>query len=232
MVRDWIAEKKMPFSAENQQWVRDEIHDEIRKALGALNPPTRAKRLLHSLRDLGLTAAIYAVPIGLLAAVVALSIALTNRAGTEATFRGKTDEKLSGIERQLIDLRALTASSQSSKSQNQDAAKALPAEARQKAIPPIPAPVIEQAGKSFIEASHDDPKAWGVALDFVSYRSSQNQEPPLDGYYPLHATDTPKVPISRFEPTIVYGANGRSLQRQKAGSMRLAQPAWNQSGNP
>jgi hypothetical protein len=44
--------------------------------------------------------------------------------------------------------------SQLSESQNQDAAKVLLAEAGQKAIPPTPASVIEQA-ESFIEASND-----------------------------------------------------------------------------
>jgi hypothetical protein len=44
--------------------------------------------------------------------------------------------------------------SQPSESQNQDAAKVLLAEAGQKAIPPIPASVIEHA-ESFIEASND-----------------------------------------------------------------------------
>ena len=116
-----IAEEdEMAFSLENQQWIKDEINRAIR---AAVNPPGRAARILRGLRDYGLTAAIYAVPIGLLAIIVALGLGLVNRRETEATFRGTTQERLGGIERQLIDLRALVASSQPTREQNQNAAR-------------------------------------------------------------------------------------------------------------
>jgi len=78
---------------------------------------------------------------------------------------------LSGIDRMTRAAQQLAqASSRPEKPENQAAAKQLLADAAQKSIS-IPPAILEQAGKSFIDAARKDPKAWD-ALDFVSYRSS------------------------------------------------------------
>jgi hypothetical protein len=55
----------------------------------------------------------------------------------------------------------------------QQSAKASLAEAKKRSTP-VPITVVEQAGKSFIEASKIEPTAWDVALEFVSYRTTLN----------------------------------------------------------
>jgi hypothetical protein len=194
------SEDEMPLklTKDDKDWILGEIRD-------ATNPQgwRKALRVLREVAPLG---GILTVVLALIAIVVALGIGVVNRREVEATFRGRTEEKLSSIERQLIDLRVLVASSQPTNRQNQDAAREVLAEAAQKTIPLIPPPVVERAGKSFIDASISSPGAWGVATEFLAYRSKLNgfefrlPEPrdrfslPKTSYYVLAADNNPKSP--------------------------------------
>jgi hypothetical protein len=91
---------------------------------------------------------------------------------------------LASIRQALLGQGVMIAAGNPTSPKAQAAAQANLAEAKKTSIA-IAGPVIEQAGESFIEAAKTDPKAWGVALDFVSYRSSLN---------------TPNRPIGRLEP--------------------------------
>ena len=88
--------------------------------------------------------------------------------------------------------------------QNQAAAKELLAQAKQKLIPPIPKPVVEQAGKIFVEAARTDPKAWEVASDFMNYRSILNSRISLNNGIILQAQ-----PVSQKPRTTCFGRLGK-----------------------
>lgn len=168
-----IDDVSMPLSDENQKWVKEQISIALY--------PNGFKKVANWLRYWGLIAASITVCLGLMSIVVALGMALINRRDADArfqtnseTFQTNAQKRMDGIETQLVSLRALIVGSNPARTQNQDQAKDLIQQARQKTIPPIPESVVEQAGDSFIEAAPNTPKAWDVALDFVSYRSFLN----------------------------------------------------------
>jgi len=194
------SEDEMPLklTKDDKDWILGEIRDATQ--------PQGWRKALRVLREVAPLGGILTVVLALITIVVALGIGVVNRREVEATFRGKTEEKLSSIERQLIDLRVLVASSQPTNRQNQDAAKEVLAEAAQKTTPLIPAPVVERAGKSFIDASVSSPGAWAVATEFLAYRSRLNGfefhlPAPRDrssaattSYYVRAEADNPKSP--------------------------------------
>jgi hypothetical protein len=112
---------------------------------------------------------------------------------------------------QLVSIRALTAANQPLKKSSQNAATQLLAQARKKSIPPIPEVSVEQAGSSFIDASSPaDPGAWGVALDFVSYRSSLNEAP--NGPFELVSLDS--IPTTLYQlQGIAVGTNKKPVPK-------------------
>ena len=78
--------------------------------------------------------------------------------------------------------------------ENQAEAKDLLAVAKKESIS-LPLAIVEQGGQKSIEAAKGDPKAWSVALDFVSYRYSLNMRPsaaataePITGTETTHYT--------------------------------------------
>jgi hypothetical protein len=175
-----------------QQDKLDSIANEV-----ALLTPRGWKKALHLLREwsvLGVTATAIIALIGI---VVALIIAVSNRREADAIFRTninnfqeRTGERLTRIEASLIALRAKAVVSNPADSENQTEAKSVLAAARKESIP-LPLPVVEQGGRKFIEASTDDPKAWGVALGFISYRSSLNSAArPSVKFVPIPAGST------------------------------------------
>jgi hypothetical protein len=80
---------------------------------------------------------------------------------------------LTGIRQSMLSLGITIAANAATAPQSQETAKTILTEAKKNSTP-IPSPVVEQAGKKFIEAARADPKAWDVALQFVAYRSSLN----------------------------------------------------------
>jgi hypothetical protein len=86
----------------------------------------------------------------------------------------KSALRIDDIWKALPSLRASAVAAHPANASNQQAAKQLIIEAKQSKIPPIPLEAVQQAGSAFIAASNE-PGAWNVALDFVAYRSSQNE---------------------------------------------------------
>jgi hypothetical protein len=92
------------------------------------------------------------------------------------------------------------------------------AEARKSSIP-IPAPVIEQAGKSFIEAAIRAPAAWDTAIQFVNYKSTIDavgfKLPPQSELGKQLSPDLQAFAIKEFkgqrERTFIQDAAGRIL---------------------
>jgi len=161
----------MPFSRENEQWIRDTIDQAIRRAI---NPLSRTKRLLQGLKDWGLTALIWTVPLALMAGCIVLGIRVVSDIKEETTFRTNTTRDIREIKESLLSFRARTAALNPTDPQNQADAKKVLSTAQAQAIP-LSLPVVQQAGLAFAHAASADAKAWNVALDFISYRSSLNK---------------------------------------------------------
>jgi len=187
-VRRYIAfADDMPLTQAEKKWLAEEIREAVRKGItehvgiSHKTSPSALRRLVAWAKEWGVLGAAATFIMGIVgASIVVLLFALTewNRV-TE--FRIRTEDKLGNIgtklqklETDLVSLRAFISASQPGIAQNQKAAKELLAQAKQKLIPPIPESAVEQAGKNFIEASKSEPKAWGIALEFLSYRSSLN----------------------------------------------------------
>ena len=151
--------------------------------------------------------------------VITLVIAVTNRSEADARFQTQaqdfqkqTGTRLESIEKDLLSLRVEISSSQPLRSENQSAAKALLAQARRISVV-IPSTVVEQAGKSFIEAAKLNKNAWSVALDYVQYRTYLNSfkfSLPNTGLIPQDTHFDIQSPTDRQPPqfTISTSATG------------------------
>lgn len=105
------------------------------------------------------------------ATVLSIALPILGAVVVEVRFQTKTDDRLSAIEIILAPQRALQASATPDNRTSQDEAKKVLAESiRTKR--PIPQSIVREAGDRFISAAETNPKAWDVALDFVSYWSS------------------------------------------------------------
>jgi len=192
----------MAFSPENEKWILSQIHEAIH--------PTGWRKVGYFLRAWGVLGLVVTAFVGIVAIAVTMGVTAFNRVEQNAIFRQHTEDRLGRIEESLIGLRALIASSQPTRKQNQDAAKEILAEARQKAIPAISALIVEQAGKSFIEAARTEPKAWDVALDFVAYRSGLAGRDLPKGNFNFSGNTT-------INPTVVVGEYSVFLSGQMSG---------------
>jgi len=204
--KKWITEKIQDGLDSIGSSIKSTVDAAIAEAIAKFKP-----RRLTSVVNVTIAIGVVSVIVGLFGLVLTEHSAATKRLAEDATFRQHTDDRLQTIETQLVALRALAISSAPTKSQNQTAAKELLAQAYQRSIPALPEPVVRQSGESFIDASAQDPKAWGVALDFISYRSSLNkidpstlgelEELPL-GYAWLY--DVPVIDGKRHQSDIVH----------------------------
>jgi hypothetical protein len=139
-------------------------------------------------------------PLGVAVAIALFAITQWN---TETIFRTHTGDRLDKIEGDLISMRALVAASQPERSQNQNAAKELIAQARAKVIPPIALSAVAEAGESFIEAAGTNAHAWSVAVVFVQYRSILN-ESVLSGYHWLKLEKPDRREIEGFHGNQIF----------------------------
>ncbi len=84
--------------------------------------------------------------------------------------------QLNRIESEQLSARTKVASSQPTKPQYQADAISVLEDAQKRSIA-IPVSVVAESGKSFVDASGRDEKAWAVALNYISYRTSLNKSP-------------------------------------------------------
>lgn len=170
-MQSYLAED-MALSEENQKWVRDVIQEAIY--------PNGFRKAANRLRYWGVLGVCITAFVALIAIAVTLGIFGFSGRTEETLFRGKTEEKLksiesnlAGINTTLLALRAAQAANLPTDKKNIGEAKAILASAKQSAIT-LPADVVEQAGKNFVEAASKEPAAWDAALRFAEYRSYLN----------------------------------------------------------
>jgi hypothetical protein len=100
----------------------------------------------------------------------------------------------------MLAIRLGRASTTPNDQQSQAEAKTVLERAKKTAVR-LPIEIVERSGTSFINAAKDDPKAWGVALEFVNYRSSINQEPNTGPQPPIAITVNQATQFSFSGPT-------------------------------
>lgn len=186
-----LPEEEMKLRDEHKKFFAEEIARQLSEVVDSFKPHGWRK-LAHVLRALGPIATSIGIVVALLGITLGSLYYSFSKVKEEATFQTNTESKLEKLNTDMVSLRALIASSQPLKSQNQKAAKELLAQARQKLVPPIPKSVVEQAGINFIEAASKEPTAWNAALAFLEYRSF------------LNASETPNI----TDP-LIYKAQGR-----------------------
>jgi hypothetical protein len=183
------------------------LQDRIASEIARLKPHGWAKTL-HLLREwsvLGVTATII---VALLALALTQWNAANGRVAAEASFRTHTEDRLTAIEASLLAIRAKAVASSPPDSANQVEAKKVLASAKEQSVK-LPLLLIEQSGRSFIDAAKSDSRAWDVALDFVSYRSVLNAGEPV----PIMSTPPPGswnfkyhfvIPLGKDPPSLSY----------------------------
>src|ERR1017187_10448904 len=182
----FAEEDEMAFSPQNEQWIRDEIDKAIREAI---NPLGRTKKLLLTLKDWGLTALIWTIPLGLLAVAVTLGIRVHSDGRDDATFKTRTEDKLKAIEDGLKDIRDGIKAINTRLDLRDQAG--LNIQKFNHALPAVAA-AIKSADGLDVDAPEDlkdslqqqllraDPRApgyWPAVAQFVSYRSRQEAPP-------------------------------------------------------
>ncbi len=180
----------------------------------AVNPNgwRRLFNLFNWLRSWSLVGPSIAAFIAITAIAVMLGVNFLNKSGANARFQQHTEDRLTGIEKSLLEIQAKMVVSSPPDPQNQADAKNLLAEAKREPVP-LSVSIVEQAGDKFITAAKSDPKAWNVAMEFVAYRSSLNlaEKPPdkfsgrfkVGGEFPLAHIEM--VPVEgKPEPSVGF----------------------------
>src|SRR5258708_15453636 len=160
-----LATEDMALSNEGKEWIQNEIRED-RTAKGW----AKFKRWL---KNWGAVNAAITGSLALVAITLTSVIFAVSESSRNSEFRGSTTARLNNTDTQIRSILALLSASTPSNPKSQKQARDIIAAAR-KGSAPIPESVVEQAGRSFAEASQIDPQAWAVALDYVSYRSSLN----------------------------------------------------------
>jgi hypothetical protein len=165
----------MALRNDDKDWVRDEI----KASLSSLKPHGW-KRAIFLLRELGPIATVITAFIALLAVMLGALYQSFGHVKEETEFRDNTkhafekiDDRLKNIESGLLAFRTTQAARNPRDRKSQDEAAQILAAARKESVQ-ISATVVEEAGKSFINAAKNEPSAWNVALQFVNYRSFLN----------------------------------------------------------
>jgi hypothetical protein len=158
----------------------------LREELLALIPlrPKGWKRAASILREFGPIASIITVILTLVVIAIGALYQSFAHVKEETQFRTHTDDRLQAIEKtvksidaDILALRLKALVSGPADSQGQAEAKKVLGTAKEESIS-LPQTVVEQGGKKFIGVSKGNPNAWGVALDFIAYRSWLNTRNP------------------------------------------------------
>jgi hypothetical protein len=164
--------ESVPLSQDNQNWIREEIHQAMH--------PNGWRKALDVLRYWGVLGTVVTAFLALIAMAITLGIFSANKISKESEFEGTTSTRLADVEKRLgaietglLALRAVQAANKPTDKTSIAQAKEILATAQKNSVQ-LPADVIEQAGRSFIEASSKEPAAWDAALRFVQYRSYLN----------------------------------------------------------
>lgn len=174
MERVWLAEDdEMAFSPDNQEWIHTQIQNALDRALKGINPPSGFKKALYFLREWSVLAINFTVILTLLIFALTQWNAANARLTAEAVFRTHTEDRLDGIEKSLLTIRAKAVVSNPADSENLAEVRNILAVAKRKSIS-LPLPIVQEGGEKFIQAAKDTPSVWGAALELVSYRTVLN----------------------------------------------------------
>ena len=224
MDRAWLIEdEEMAFSPENQGWVRDEIETALSKALRGIKPPSGFRKALYTLREWGVLAVILTIIVTLLIFALTQWNTANARLTAEAVFRTHTEDRLDGIEKSLLTIRAKAVISNPADSENLAEVTNILAVAKRKSIS-LPLPVVQEGGEKFIQAAKDTPSAWGAALGLVSYRTVLNSNNGPSGSFgplPLEKTwvyappDQEVMVPGKRKPTLAF-SQGAGVPSEQA----------------
>jgi hypothetical protein len=190
------------------------VGDAVKEAVAGFRPHGWRKTG-YLIREIGTPINVIAVFVTLLGITIAALVYAFGHVKDETKFRTETGDQFALVNTQLVSMRALIAANQPARKQNQDAAKELLAQVALKPSVQIPSSVVQQAGTSFVDASKDNQGAWNVALAFVSYRSSENKEPVLSGYFPFDYEGDSNFAITRYLMAHPTGTNPPRLTTSK-----------------
>ena len=188
----------------------DSINAKVAEAVEA-SRPNGWQRAGENIKAIGTPAAICSVIIAALALAAAGWYQALSRVKDQTRFEDNSTRDMAELKGQMAVLRALVASNAPAKAANQIAAKQLLAEAENKIISPLPESIVQQVGESFTDASSGNPGAWGVALEFASYRSSLISIPKVQ--LSANGSDlsglvlTTLTPKDKHAPTILASTN-------------------------
>ncbi len=204
--REWFSGKihAAITSLQTSEWIKTQISNAVEEFR-----PKWWRKAGEKFLAVGSPIAICALIVALLAVAFGALYQSFSHVKEETEFRTHTRDELKAIHIEVVSARALISANQPLKKQNQDAATELIVQARQGSIPPIPAPIVRDAGDSFVQASSQDQGAWKVALEYAAYRSLLNT-PEIPKYKPesLRASNQAWgynfVPDNHTPPTLQF----------------------------
>jgi hypothetical protein len=175
----FLSEEEMKLRDEDKKWFTGEIARQLAEVVDSFKP-YGWRKLVHVLRELGPIIGTCSFVLGLIAIIITLAVFAGNKISQESEFRGKTGQRLdsietrlSGIEKSILSIQVKqTAIGPISQKNVKDATQIL--ESARKNHIQIPPSVVEESGKSFINASRTNPDAWDAAMRFAEYRSYLN----------------------------------------------------------
>jgi hypothetical protein len=174
-----LPEEEMKLRDEDKQWFAGEIARQLKEVVDSFKPHGWRK-LVHFLRELGPIIGTFSFVLALIVAIFMLAIFGFSGRTEEATFRGKTEEKLRNLEASLTEIKgelvkqrfigqAILPSAQF-KATLPDIRSSIAA-AKQQNLK-IPATVVEDIAHKMATTDTNAPAFWPTAAAVISYQSS------------------------------------------------------------
>jgi hypothetical protein len=175
----FLPEEEMKLRDDDKTWLSDEIARQLTDVVDSFQPHGW-RNLVRSLRELGPIIGTCSFVLALIAAIITLAIFGFSGRTEEATFRGRTEERLKNIEsnltgikgdliRQSITMHATLPSAQF-KTTLPDIHSSIIAAKRENLKVPIS--VVEDIAHKMAETDRDAPVFWPTAAAIISYQSS------------------------------------------------------------
>ncbi len=179
-------EEEMALRNEDKDWIQSEIQAAI-----AVLEPHGWRKVTHFLKEWGLVATVFAVPLTLLGLLITVVIFAANGITKNAEFRTHTEDRLTGIEGNLARINATLegqklkqiGSNPTNPENIAEAKNVLIAAASSKTK--IDRSIVQDVGGQFVQAAQKDPAAWSTVLAFLNYKSF------LDSFAPKIPVGTP-----------------------------------------
>jgi hypothetical protein len=165
---------------EHRDLIAEEVRSQLTEHLDAFQPHGWWK-IAYWAREWGIAGAIITSVLALVAITLGALYQSFSHVRDESEFRTHTKDQLSGIEGRLtaiesdlLSMRTERAAADPRDKKNQAEVKTILTTALHDSIT-IPAPIIADSGKRFVEASANDMGAWVATLHFLNYKSFLNE---------------------------------------------------------